>query len=72
MEYLLKLLVQHAGLSPTHYWHLRLLCAIVPGPLLGILYLLFFDKRARPRPRAGVGPTMWVTSEGRLLHTPRP
>ena len=70
MEYLLKMLVQHWALSPAHYWHLRLLCAIALGPLLGLLYLLIFAKRARPRVRPGAGPTMWITSEGRLLYRP--
>jgi hypothetical protein len=71
MEYVLKLLAQHYALSPTHYWHLRLLCAILLGPLLGILYLLFFGRRPRPGFRADLGPTMWVNSEGRLLYSPR-
>ena len=64
MEYLLKILAQHGVLSPTHYWHLRLLGAILLGPLLGILYLLFSGKRKRP----GAGPTMWVNSKGQLLY----
>jgi hypothetical protein len=70
MEYLLKMLVQHSALSPAHYWHLRLLCAIALGPLLGLLYLLIFARRPRLRPGVGAGPTMWVTSEGRLLYRP--
>ncbi|MGI4761316.1 MAG: hypothetical protein ACRYF0_11450 [Janthinobacterium lividum] len=64
MEYLLKILAQHGALSPTHYWHLRLLSAILFGPLLGILYLLIFGKRKRP----AAGPTMWVNSKGQLLY----
>jgi hypothetical protein len=69
MEYVLKMLAQHGALSPAHYWHLRLLCAILLGPLLGICYLLFFGKRARPQ--ASTGPTMWVNSEGRLRYGPQ-
>lgn len=70
MEHVLKALAHHWALSPSHYWHLRLLSAIALGPLLGILYLLFFDRRARPQPRAAAGPrpTMWISSDGRL-HT---
>lgn len=69
MEHLLKILAQHWDLSSDQYWHLRLLSALLVGPLLGILYLLFFDKRERPRPRpaAGPKPTMWVNSEGQLI-----
>ena len=64
MEYLLKSLAQHGALSPAHYWHLRLLSAILLGPLLGILYLVFFGKRRRPP--LPTGPTMWVNSKGQL------
>ena len=69
MEYLLKILAQHGALSPAHYWHLRLLCAILLGPLLGIGYLLVWGRRARPR--ASTGPTMWVNSAGQLRHSAR-
>jgi hypothetical protein len=68
MEYLLKTLAQHGALSPAHYWHLRLLSSISLGPLLGILYLLFFGKRKRSKLHAtGTGPTMWVNSKGQLF-----
>ena len=70
MAHFINHLVQSWGLSPVHYWHLRLLCAIALGPLLGLLYLLIFGRRARPQRRPGAGPTMWVTSEGRLLYRP--
>ena len=64
------MLVQHCAQSPAHYWHLRLLCAIALGPLLGLLYLLIFGRRVRPQLRPPAGPTMWITSEGRLLYRP--
>jgi hypothetical protein len=69
MEYLLKVLAQHGALSPAHYWHLRLLGSISLGPLLGILYLVFFGKRKRPglATTGAPGPTMWVNSEGKLF-----
>jgi len=68
MEYLLKSLAQHGALSPAHYWHLRLLSAILLGPLLGILYLVVFGRRRRPGARTSTGPTMWVDSKGQLLY----
>lgn len=69
METLLHFLAQHGVLSAAQYWHLRLLSAIAFGPLLGILYLVLFDKRPRARPRAAgeTAPTMWVDQKGRLL-----
>jgi|GEM_PF-3550930 len=72
MEYLLKLLAHHWGMSPTHYWHLRLLVSLLLGPILGVLYLVFFDKRARYTPRAvaGTEPSMWVSPDGRLIFRP--
>jgi hypothetical protein len=69
MEYLLKMLAQHGALSHAHYWHLRLLCAILLGPLLGIGYLVFFGRRARPQANAGA--TMWINSAGQLRYSVR-
>lgn len=69
MEHLLKIVAHHWDLRPDQYWHLRLLCTLLLGPLVGILYFVFFDKRAqrRPRPANGPKPGMWVDSKGRLL-----
>jgi hypothetical protein len=69
MEHVLKLLAQHWALSPTQYWHFRLLMALSLGPLLAILYLVFFDRRARRKASVATGsqPSMWVGSDGRLL-----
>ena len=67
MEYVLKILAQHGALSPTHYWHLRLLFALGLGPLLGILYLVSFGRRGRPQ--ASPGPTMWINSAGQLRYS---
>ncbi|MDJ0364751.1 hypothetical protein QMK33_06275 [Hymenobacter sp. H14-R3] len=70
MEHLLKILAQHWDFGSEHYWHLRLLCSLLVAPMLGVLYVLFFDKRERPKLRAAAGlkPTMRVNSEGQLLH----
>ncbi len=69
MEHPLKILAQHWDLSSDQYWHLRLLSALLLGPLLGVLFLVFFDKRSRTGPRAVAAPkpTMWVNSKGQLL-----
>lgn len=45
MAHLLQVLAQHWHLSASEYWQLRLLCAIVLGPLFGVLCLLVFTKR---------------------------
>jgi hypothetical protein len=45
MAHLLQVLAQHWHLSASAYWQLRLLCAIVLGPLLGVLCLIVFTKR---------------------------
>jgi len=70
MEQLLKIFAHYCHLSQTQYWHLHLLLSLMLGPLLGVLYLIFFDQRARRRPSALVDsrPTMWVGSDGRLLY----
>ncbi|RZJ95102.1 MAG: hypothetical protein EOO60_01420 [Hymenobacter sp.] len=69
MEHFLKILAQHWDLSSDQYWHLRLLSSLLLGPLLGVLYLVFFDKRERPKPRPAAGPksAMWVNSKGQLM-----
>ncbi len=69
MESLLKFLTHHWGLSSTDYWHLRLLCSLLLGPLVGVLCLVFFNGRVRPAPRPGSSskPTMWVGRDGRLF-----
>lgn len=66
MEHLLQLLAHHWQLSPAQYWHLRLLSALSLGPLLGVLYLVFFGRLAPRKPR-GAAPRLWVNSSGQLL-----
>ena len=48
MEHLTNYVIQSWGLNPTHYWHLRLLSALVLTPLLGVLYVVIFDRPKRP------------------------
>ncbi|MFD1874236.1 hypothetical protein [Hymenobacter bucti] len=67
MEYLLRMLAHHWGLSQSQYWHLHLLSSVSLGPLLGILYLVVFDRRARRRAHAAAKASMWVGADGRLL-----
>lgn len=68
MELLLKTLAHHWGLSQSQYWHLHLLSSVSIGPLLGIIYLVFFDRRARRRAYAArTKASMWVGADGRLL-----
>jgi hypothetical protein len=68
MEYLLRALAHHWGLSQSQYWHLHLLSSVSVGPLLGILYLLVAGRRARRRAQtAAAKATMWVGADGRLL-----
>jgi hypothetical protein len=45
MAHFLQALAQHWHLSASHYWQLRLLCAIGLGPLLGVLCLLVIARR---------------------------
>lgn len=61
MEHLLKILAQH--------WPLRLLSATMLGPLLGMLYLVFFGGHTlhQPRVTAGPKPPMRISSAGRLI-----
>lgn len=72
MDHLLKSLAYDVGMSQSQYWHLRLLGSVSFGPLLGILYLVFFDKRKR-RNSPPIRPEMslWVNSEGRLIAVPK-
>ena len=74
MDHFLKLLAYDCGLSQSQYWHLRLLCSVSLGPLLAILYLLFFDKRPQQAPPAATHPSvsLWVNSDGRLVAVPAP
>ena len=44
MEHFIKHLAQVWHLSPAEYWHLRLLVAISLAPLIGVLYVVFFDR----------------------------
>lgn len=69
MELLLKTLAHHWGLSQSQYWHLHLLSSVSVGPLVGIIYLVFFDRRARRRAydAARAKASMWVGADGRLL-----
>ena len=69
MELLLKTLAHHWGLSQSQYWHLHLLSSVSIGPLVGIVYLVFFDRRARRRAyeAARAKASMWVGADGRLL-----
>jgi hypothetical protein len=67
MEHPLKILAQHWDLTAAQYLHLRLLCSLLLGPLLGILYLVFFDLRRR----SGAAPSpklpMRISRNGQLL-----
>lgn len=47
METILKSLAQHWHLTASAYWQLRLLLAISLVPLLGVLYVVLFDRRTR-------------------------
>jgi len=68
MEYLLRILAHHWGLSQSQYWHLHLLSSVSVGPLLGILYLMVAGRRARRRAQAAAAKaSMWVGADGRLL-----
>ena len=48
MAHFINHLVHVWGLSPVHYWHLRLLTALLLTPLLGVLYVELFDRPKRP------------------------
>lgn len=73
MYHFLQLLASDCGLSQSQYWHLRLLGTLSFGPLLGVLYLVFFDKLGRRRPPAAARPdlSLWVNSDGRLIALPK-
>ncbi|WP_216680366.1 hypothetical protein [Hymenobacter siberiensis] len=55
MAHFINHLVQAWGLSPVHYWHLRLLTPLLLTPLLGVLYVVLFDRPKRPT----VGRRLW-------------
>lgn len=73
MNHLLKDLALHCGLSLSQYWHLRLLLSVSLVPLLGGLYLAFFEKRERRKPSTvnDSSYSLWVGSDGRLVAQPR-
>ena len=48
MIHLIKHLAHVWNLSPAHYWHLRMLCALLITPLIGVLYIVIFDRPKRP------------------------
>jgi hypothetical protein len=50
MIHLQQALAHHWHFSPAAYWHLRLLCSIALGPLVGIFCLILFHKREAIRP----------------------
>ena len=47
MTHFIHHLVHSWGLNPVHYWHLRLLTSLVLMPLLGVLYVVIFDRPRR-------------------------
>ena len=55
MAHFINHLMQAWGLSPVHYWHLRLLTTLLLTPLLGVLYVVIFDRPKRPT----VGRRLW-------------
>lgn len=48
MVHLIKHFAHVWDLSPAHYWHLRMLSALLLTPLLGVLYVVLFDRPKRP------------------------
>ena len=50
MIQLQQAIAQHWHFSPDAYWHLRLMCSIALGPLVGVFCLLLFHKREVVRP----------------------
>lgn len=64
MDHLLKTWALHCGLSISQYWHLRLLLSVSLVPLLAGLYVAFFDKHRRRKPRTY---SLWVRRDGRLV-----
>lgn len=67
MDHLLKDFALHCGLSLSTYWHLRLLGSVSLVPLLVGLYVAFFDKRRRRKPRTF---SLWVSRDGQLVARP--
>jgi len=71
MAHLLQALAQHWHLSASEYWQLRLLCAIIMGPLLGVVCLILFTRRQAAT--AGVVRSVRRLTQVVGLHTtPRP
>ncbi|MGI4834222.1 MAG: hypothetical protein ACRYFK_12255 [Janthinobacterium lividum] len=70
MDHLLKECALHCGLSLSQYWHLRLVMSVSLGPLLAILYLILFDRRAPRQPPRSY--SLWVRSDGQLVARGRP
>ena len=50
MAHFINHLVQAWHLNPAHYLHLRMLFALLLTPLLGVLYVVLFDRPRRPKP----------------------
>ena len=44
MDYVIRTIAHAWDLSPAHYWHLRILTSLLFVPLLGVLYVAFFDR----------------------------
>lgn len=44
METIIKTIAHAWHYSPAEYWHLRLLVSLTLVPLLGVLYVIFFDR----------------------------
>ncbi len=49
METLIKTIAHARHFSSAEYWHLRLLVSLTLVPLLGVLSVVFFDKRKPAR-----------------------
>ena len=48
MAHILHALAQHWHLSASQYWQMRLLCSVSLVPFLGVLFLVFFNRRSAP------------------------
>ena len=49
MEYIITHFAYVCDLSPAHYWHLRLLSALLFGPLLKVLWVVWSIPLTRSR-----------------------